>query len=89
MNEYQEPKRGAYSYRKRNFDGSFSMQTLQVRVLGETGRDSYVIVVFVPINGRPAGSRMTVRKRNVRIQGEAPAARDERVYDYSEAYWNR
>lgn len=90
MEMYAEPKRGGYTHRTRNYDGTFNTHYLTVEVLGETDK-SYLVKVFVPIGGKPAGSRMTVRKHNVKIQGEQPVAapRPARRYvDCTNAYWH-
>jgi len=86
---YTKPVKGGYQYKRRNFDGTYTLYWLTVDVLGETEK-SYLIRISVPLDGHPARSTMTVRKHNVKlngIQSAAPAPR--RQHDYSTAWWNQ
>ncbi len=85
MNTYPQPRRGHYSYRHRNPDGSFTLYHTSVEVLGESEK-IYLVKITVPLGGHRAGDQMKVRKHNIRFNGEQQPARR---YDYSNTYWNR
>ena len=73
---------GLYTYRTRNYDGSFNQFPVLVEVVGETVR-SYRIRLLQPLYGHPIGKLMTVRRHNVRLNTQpSPKA------DHSEAWWN-
>lgn len=80
---YPQPRSGRYTYRRRNFDGSFTVFYTSVLVLGESEK-SYKVKITVSLGNHPAGDTLKVRKRNVSFGSTEP-----RTHDYSDAYWNR
>lgn len=87
MNMYATPLRGGYTYRTRNFDGTFNTFYTTVEVLGETAA-SFLIRILVPLGGHKAKSTMTVRRHNVRLHTEPNPAEEKPRHDYSDAWWN-
>ena len=73
---------GLYTYRTRNYDGTFNHFHVMVEIVGETVR-SYRIRLLQPLIGHPIGTRMTVRRHNVRINRQ-PSTKP----DHSKAWWN-
>lgn len=73
---------GLYTYRTRNYDGTFNQFHVLVEVIGETAR-SYRIRLLQPLYGHQIGKLMTVRRHNVRLNSpSSPKA------DHSGAWWN-
>ena len=73
---------GLYTYRTRNYDGSFNQFHVLVEIIGETAR-SYRIRLLQPLYGHQIGKLMTVRRHNVRLNKQpSPKA------DHSGAWWN-
>lgn len=87
MEMYDTPQRGNYTYRTRNFDGTFNTYYTSCDVLGESAA-SFLVRIMVPLGNHPARSTMTVRKHNVRLHGTT-ATPKRKEYDYSAAYWNK
>lgn len=73
---------GLYTYRTRNYDGTFNQFHVPVEVIGETAR-SYRIRLLQPLYGHQIGKLMTVRRHNVRINRK-PSPKP----DHSKAWWN-
>ena len=84
MNLYPTPITASYTYKTRNFDGTFNSFHASVLILGETEK-SYLVQTSVPLGAHRVGDRLTVRKHNVRRKPEGPVP--VRKYDYSNAYW--
>lgn len=73
---------GLYTYRTRNYDGSFNQFHVLVEIIGETAR-CYRIRLLQPLYGHQIGKLMTVRRHNVRLNKQpSPKA------DHSQAWWN-
>lgn len=83
MNIYAVPMQGGYTFRTRNFDGTFNLFYISVEVIGETAK-SYLIRLLAPIVGHPVRTTMTVRKHNVKIHSHAQRGQ----HDCSDAWWN-
>lgn len=83
MNLYTTPLQGGYTYRTRNFDGSFNQFHISVEVIGETTR-SYLVRLLTPLEGHPVRSTMTVRKHNVKVHSHTRREQP----DCSNAWWN-
>ena len=73
---------GLYTYRTRNYDGTFNQFHVLVEVIGETAR-SYRIRLLQPLYGHQIGKLMTVRRHNVRLN-HLPTPK----HDHSNAWWN-
>lgn len=73
---------GLYTYRTRNYDGTFNQFHVLVEVIGETAR-SYRIRLLQPLYGHQIGKLMTVRRHNVRLN-QQPTPKQ----DHSNAWWN-
>ena len=86
MDLYPTPIPAGYTYKTRNFDGTFNEFYASVLILGET-RKSYLVRIAVPLGNHRAGDRMTVRKHNVTLKAATPA--HAREHDYSNAYWQK
>jgi len=82
MEMYATPKVGSYTFKTRNFDGSFNLFYTKVEILGETAK-SYLVRLLSPMAGHPYRSKTVVRKSSVKVK------REESSYDYSDAYWNK
>lgn len=89
MNTYPTPIRGYYTYRTRNFDGTFNQFIVSVLVIGETEK-RYKVKISAPLGSHRVGDIMTVCKHNVRIPGQQQPkpARLQRKFDYTNAFWN-
>lgn len=85
MNMLSTPIQGGYTYRTRNYDGSFNIFYLSVEVIGETAQ-SYLVRLLTPIVGHPVRSTMTVRKHNVKIHSQEPE--ESTVKDCADEWWN-
>ena len=66
--------KGFYTYRTRNFDGSYNLVPVYVEVVGETSR-SYRVRLLQPVDGYQPGRLMTVRRHNVRLCRPEPQPR--------------
>lgn len=80
---------GLYTYRTRNYDGTFNQVHVLVEVIGETAR-SYRIRLLQPLYGHQIGKLMTVRRHNVQLP-ERSTPKPERSTpkpDCSNAWWN-
>ncbi len=75
---------GYYTYRTRNYDGTYNHFTVLVEVVGEVGSRSYRVRLLQPLVGYQIGKLMTVRRHNVQLHRPKPAVR----HDYTEAFWN-
>lgn len=84
MEMFATPRKGSYTARNRNFDGSFNTFYTSCEVMGESAK-SYAIRLYVPIGQHKAREIIKVRKHNVRFKDETPAAS---THDYSGAWWN-
>ena len=73
---------GLYTYRTRNYDGTFNQFHVMVEIVGETAR-SYRIRLLQPLYGHQIGKLMTVRRHNVRLN-QQPTPK----HDHSNAWWN-
>lgn len=73
---------GLYTYRTRNYDGTFNQFHVLVEVIGETAR-SYRIRLLQPLYGHQIGKLMTVRRHNVCLN-QQPTPK----HDHSNAWWN-
>jgi len=82
MKPFSDPIPGHYTYKSRNFDGSFNQEYTSVLILGETDR-SFLVQILSPVGTHRKGDKMTVRKHNVRQKSTKPE------YDYTNAPWNR
>ena len=82
MNATTSPQ-GYYTYRTRNYDGSYNHFTVLVEVLGEVGSCSYRVRLLQPLVGYHIGELMTVRRHNVSLQ--TPQVRQ---VDNSNAWWH-
>lgn len=83
MNMYAAPVDGTYQHKMPNFDGTFRSQQVKVLVLGESEKQ-YLIRLTLPVGNHRQYDQIKVRKHNVRLK----RATEEKVYDYSDAYWN-
>ena len=64
METYSTPVPASYTYRTRNFDGTFNLFHVKVNIVGESPK-SYLVETLTPLAGIKRLSRMTVRKHNV------------------------
>ncbi len=80
------PLQATYRYRTRNFNGTYNLFHVPVRIVAETLK-SYTVELARPMDGLPKGHRMTVRKHNVIVpHNSAPAYSRP---DYTDAWWNQ
>lgn len=93
---YPTPIRAGYTYKSRNWDGSYNYFHTSVEIIGETEK-SYRVKLLNPVGPHHAGDVTTVRKHNVKFKkGEKPASapapepesKPGREYDYTDAFWN-
>ena len=89
MEMYAAPVEGTYSYKTPNFDGTFSVQQVNVSVLGESEKQ-YLIRLILPVGNHRQNDQMKVRKHNVRMHGMIATATvcKRPAYDLSGAWWN-
>lgn len=84
MNMYATPLDGFYNMKTPRFDGTFNVQQVGVKVLGESSTQ-YKIRLRLPVGNKRQGDELHVAKRNVLVRRPKPQPKE---YDYTEAWWN-